>query len=68
MTIKVVEAARKFKPGRDFKWMLQPDWDPTDENRAYYVELSFMIVAEKLGLEEDFSSTDMTTINHQCVT
>lgn len=37
---KVVEAARQFKPGRDFEWMLQPDWDPTDEHSAHYVELT----------------------------
>jgi hypothetical protein len=53
---KVVEAARQFKPGRDFEWMLQPDWDPTDEHRAHYVELSLMMVAEKLGIEMDYSA------------
>ena len=51
---KVIEAARQFKPGRDFEWMLQPDWDPTDEHRAHYVELSLMMVAEKLGVEIDY--------------
>src|SRR5690606_22436470 len=51
---KVVEAARQFKHGRDFEWMLQPDWDPTDEHRAHYVEISLMMVAEKFDLEEDY--------------
>lgn len=59
---KVVEAARQFKPGRDFEWMLEPDWDPTDQNRAHYVELSLMMVAEKLGLDEDFSPEDVEGI------
>lgn len=58
----VVEVARQFKPGRDFEWMLQPDWDPTDEHRAHYVELSLMMVAEKLDLEEDFSALDIEKI------
>jgi len=53
---KVVEAARQFKPGRDFEWMLQPGWDPTDEHRAHYVELSLMMVAEKNGLHEDYTT------------
>lgn len=59
---KVVEAARQFKPGRDFEWMLQPDWDSSDEHRAHYIELSLMMVAEKLGLHPDFSSNDIDTI------
>lgn len=59
---KVVEAARQFKPGRDFEWMLQPDWDPTDEHRAHYVELSLMMVAEKLGIEEDYSQDSLLAI------
>lgn len=59
---KVVEAARQFKPGRDFEWMLQPDWDPSDEHRAHYVELSLMMVAEKLDLEEDFTIDNITSI------
>ena len=59
---KVVEAARQFKPGRDFEWMLQPDWDPTDEHRAHYVELSLMMVAEKLGVEKDYLDSDVNEI------
>lgn len=59
---KVVEVARQFKLGRDFEWMLQPDWDPTDEHRAHYVELSLMMVAEKFEIEEDFSPEDLNTI------
>lgn len=59
---KVVEAARQFKPGRDFEWMLQPDWDPTDEHRAHYVELSLMMVAEKLDFAVDFSTSDIKNI------
>lgn len=59
---KVVEAARQFKPGRDFEWMLQPDWDPADEHRAHYVELSLMMVAEKLNLEEDFDQNEINEI------
>ena len=59
---KVVEAARQFKPGRDFEWMLQPDWDPTDEHRAHYVELSLMMVAEKLDFAVDFSASDIKNV------
>ncbi|MCB9437726.1 MAG: hypothetical protein H6673_12190 [Anaerolineales bacterium] len=59
---KVVEAARQFKPGRDFEWMLEPDWDPSDEHRAHYVELSFMMVAEKLDIEEDYSTQEIESI------
>jgi len=59
---KVVEAARQFKPGRDFEWMLEPDWDPTDEHRAHYVELSLMMVAEKLGIQVDFATADIDRI------
>lgn len=59
---KVVEAARQFKPGGDFEWMLQPDWDPTDEHRAHYVELSLMMVAEKVGLPEDYDHPDIIGI------
>lgn len=59
---KVIEAARQFKPGRDFEWMLQPDWDPTDEHRAHYVELSLMMVAEKLAFTTDYTDQDVETI------
>jgi hypothetical protein len=59
---KVVEAARQFKPGRDFEWMLEPDWDPSDPHRFHYVELSLMMVAEKLGIEEDFSQQEIVKI------
>lgn len=60
---KVVEAARQFRPGRDFEWMLQPDWDLTDEHRAHYVELSLMMAAEKLDIEEDYSPEDIFMIS-----
>lgn len=60
---KVVEAARQFKLGRDFEWMLQPDWDPTDEHRAHYVELSLIMVAEKMQLNnEDYLDSDVAKI------
>lgn len=59
---KVVEAARQFKPGRDFEWMLQPDGDPSDEHSAHYVELSLMMVAEKLELGEDFDQNEIQVI------
>jgi hypothetical protein len=59
---KVVEAARQFKPGRDFEWMLQPDWDPSDEHRAHYVELSLMMVAEKLEMDFDHGPNDILDI------
>lgn len=61
---KVVEAARQFKPRRDFEWMLQPDWDPTDENRAHYVELSLMMVAEKLQIVVDYDQIAIEGIVH----
>lgn len=51
---KVVEAARRFKQGRDFEWMLQPNWDTTDEHRTQYIELSLMMVAERLEIETDY--------------
>jgi hypothetical protein len=60
---KVVEAARQFKPGHDFEWMLQPDWDPSDENRIHYVELSLMMVAEKLDIKEDYMPEDIFMIS-----
>lgn len=59
---KVVEAARQFKPGRNFEWMLQPDWDRSDEHCAHYVELSLMMVAEKLDIEEDYSRDTLIAI------
>jgi hypothetical protein len=59
---KVVEAARQFKLGRDFEWMLEPDWDTTDEHRAHYVELNLMMVAEKLDIEEDYSTQEIESI------
>ena len=59
---KVIETARQFKPGRDFEWMLQPDWDPTDEHRAHYVELSLMMVAEKLDILPDYEDYDCRQI------
>ena len=62
---KVVEAARQFKPGRDFEWMLQPGWDPSDEHRTHYVELSLMMVAEKLQLSVDYTATDISKITQQ---
>ena len=65
MMSKVVEAARQFKPGRDFEWMLQPDWDPSDEHRAHYVELSLMMVAEKENLIEDYTADDVEIITSQ---
>jgi hypothetical protein len=62
MMSKVVEAARQFKPGRDFEWMLQPDWDTSDEHRAHYVELSLMMVAEKMEIGEDYSPDNIMAI------
>ena len=59
---KVIEAARQFKPGRDFEWMLQPDWNPSDEHRSHYIELSLIMVAEKLDLEEDYLPSDIQVI------
>lgn len=59
---KVVEAARQFKPGRDFEWMLEPGWDPSDPHRAHYVELSLTMVAEKLNVPVDNSEQDIKAI------
>lgn len=62
---KVVEAARQFKPGRDFEWMLEPGWDPSDPHRTHYVELSLAMVADKLELEFDTIPEDIQEISQQ---
>ena len=60
----VVEAARQFKPGRDFEWMLQSAWDLADEHRAHYVELSLMLVTEMFGIDKDCSTQEAEYITN----
>lgn len=59
---KVIQAARQYKVGLDFEWMLEPNWDSSDPHRFHYIELSLLVVAEKLNLEEDFQPEDLKEI------
>jgi hypothetical protein len=59
---KVIQAAKQYRVGRDFEWMLEPGWDSSDPYRFHYVELSLLTLAEKLELEEDFQSGDLDEI------
>jgi hypothetical protein len=39
---KIAETAGQFKSGFDFERMLEPNWNPTNEHSACYVEPTLM--------------------------